>query len=123
MRRYNKYYYKACESYVSLRTEDIITRQLRSENIIQTNEVLIKIGGMLFFAALFWTTRLAFANALFLTSWSLYVIIFYFVMLLICSRIIRRRRAYSDAAEIMLQFQTEEDRLRYFDEKLRPQFD
>ncbi|WP_136608661.1 hypothetical protein [Paenibacillus dokdonensis] len=123
MKRYNKYYYKACESYMSLSTEDIITRQLRSENIIQTNEILIKFGGILFFGALFWTVQLALGLALFLTSWSLYVIISYIVLLWICSRNIRRRRAYSDAAEIMLQFQNEEDRLRYFDEKLRPQFE
>ncbi|MGN7360336.1 hypothetical protein ACTHPF_22120 [Paenibacillus sp. SAF-054] len=123
MKRYNKYYYKACESYLSLRTEDIIARQLRSENIIHANELLIKFGGILFFAALFWTMRLALGNALFLSSWSLYVIIFYFILLWISKRTIRRRRACSDAAEVMLQFENEEGRTRYFDEKLRPQFE
>lgn len=34
----------------------------------------------------------------------------------------KRCRAYSDAAEVMLQFDSEEDRRTYFDEMLKPQF-
>lgn len=103
-------------------TEEIAAKQLRSENIIVLNETLVKVGIVFFLGALYWSVLLAISNQLDLTSRSLYVIIGYIVLLMISSRTTRHHRAYSDAAEIMLQFDTQDDRQRYYDEKLRPQF-
>ncbi|MBE9914681.1 hypothetical protein G8C92_11615 [Paenibacillus donghaensis] len=121
MKVYNKHYLKACESYLYMTKDDIVARQLRSENRLLVNEFLVKIGLIIFLVAIFWASKLALANDLSLTSWSLYVIIIYIGLLYFAGRSSKRCRAFSDAAEIMLQFDTEEARRTYFDEKLRYQ--
>jgi cbb3-type cytochrome oxidase subunit 3 len=102
--------------------DNIITRQRRSENWLLFNESLVKIGGIIFILAGYLTARLAVKSELSFTSWSLYISIIYIGLLFFASRSSKRCRAYSDAAEIMLQFDNEEARHKYYDEKLRPQF-
>lgn len=77
MKVYNKHYLKACESYLYMTEDEIITRQLRSENRLLFNETIVKIGFIVFLGAVFWTSRLALVHQLSFTSWSLYVIIVY----------------------------------------------
>ncbi|GIO33444.1 MULTISPECIES: hypothetical protein [Paenibacillus] len=122
MKVYNKHYLKACESYLYMTKNEIITRQLRSENWLLFNESLIKIGLVVFLGAVFWTSRLALVHQLSFTSWSLYVMIIYIGLLYFAGQSSKRCRAYSDAAEVMLQFDSEEARRTYFDEMLKPQF-
>ncbi|WP_339323528.1 hypothetical protein [Paenibacillus sp. FSL W8-0194] len=122
MKVYNKHYLKACESYLYMTKDEIITKQLRSENRLLFNETIVKIGFIVFLGAVFWTSRLALVHQLSFTSWSLYVIIVYIGLMCLTGRSSKRCRAYSDAAEVMLQFDSEEDRRTYFDEMLKPQF-
>lgn len=122
MKVYNKHYLKACESYLYMTKDEIITKQLRSENRLLFNETIVKIGFIVFLGAVFWTSRLALVHQLSFTSWSLYVIIVYIGLMCLTYRSSKRCRAYSDAAEVMLQFDSEEDRRTYFDEMLKPQF-
>lgn len=122
MKVYNKHYLKACESYLYMTKDEIITKQLRSENRLLFNETIVKIGFIVFLGAVFWTSRLALVHQLSFTSWSLYVIIVYIGLMCLTYWSSKRCRAYSDAAEVMLQFDSEEDRRTYFDEMLKPQF-
>ncbi len=122
MKVYNKHYLKACESYLYMTKDEIITRQLRSENRLLFNETIVKVGFIVFLWAIFWTSRLALVHQLSFRSWSLYVIIVYIGLMYYTSRSSKRCRAYSDAAEVMLQFDSEEARRTYFDEMLKPQF-
>ncbi|BFH60622.1 hypothetical protein [Paenibacillus azoreducens] len=121
MKVYNKHYIKACESFLYMTTDDIIARQLRSENRLLVNEYLVKIGTLVFMGAFFLTSNLVVPSELSFIRWSLSEIIIYIGLLYFASRSSKRCRAFSDAAEIMLQFDTEEARRTYFDEKLRHQ--
>ncbi len=123
MKRYDKHYYDACQSYMSMHNQDIITRQLRCENIIMISETMVKVGFVFFFAAIFWSLRLALAYEFSATSWSFYIILMYAGIYWYCNRSLIRRRAYSDAAEVMLYLQDEESRQRYVNEKLRPRME
>jgi len=122
MKVYNKHYLKACESYLYMTREEIITRQLRSENRLLFNETIVKIGLIVFLWAVFWSSRLALVHQLSFTSWSLHVIVIYIGLWFLAGRSSNRCRAYSDAAEVMLQFDNEETRRTYLDEMLKPQF-
>lgn len=121
MKVYNKHYLKACESYLYMTKDDIVTRQLRSENRLLVNEYLVKIGTLVFMGAFFLTSNLVAPSELSFIRWSLSEIIIYIGLLYFAGRNSKRCRAFSDAAEIMLQFDTEEARRTYFDEKLRYQ--
>jgi hypothetical protein len=102
-------------------TDDIVARQLRSENRLFVNESLVKIGTLVFMVAFFFTSKLVAPSELSFLRWSLSEIIIYIGLLYFAGRSSKRCRAFSDAAEIMLQFDNEEARRTYFDEKLRNQ--